>query len=187
MPLKPYRDYSEHDVINGVFKFVSAAGTGDAGVPVVISNSGFNGSNATPAISSNLASALNNGNTYSPRWTIYPAVTGATSGQIPLGITLYKTLEENQFGYSYLYDKQRKEEAEAVVSGEAVPILTKGKVAVYVGTGASPAPAPGRYVIVNGAGTIGASTNTTGAWGKWLGGVDADGYAVMMFDCVSAR
>ena len=187
MPLKPYRDYSEHDVLNGMFKFVSAAGTGDAGIPVVISNSGFNGVNATPTVASNLASALNHGNTYSPRWTIYPAVTGATSGQIPLGITLYKTLEVSQFGESFLYDQQRKEEKEAVVSGEAVPILTKGTVSIYVGTGASPAPAPGRYVVVNGAGTIGASTSTTGAFGKWLGGVDEQGYAVMKFDCIAAR
>lgn len=184
MPLKPYRDYSEHDVLNGMFKFVSAAGTGDAGIPVVISNSGFNGINGTPSVASNLATRSN---VYSPRWTIYPSVTGATSGQIPLGITLYKTLETSPFGESYLYDQQRKDEREAVVSGQAVPILTKGVVSIYVGTGASPAPAPGRYVIVNGAGTVGASTSTTGAWGKWLGGVDEQGYAVMNFDCVSAR
>jgi len=186
MPLKPLRDYSEHDVLN-FFKFVSAAGTGDAGIPVVIS-AGFNGS-SVPSVASNLAAGLNNGNTYSPRWTITPAVTGATSGQIPLGITLYKTLENNQFNYSYLYDKQRKDEAEAVVSGEAVPILTKGTVYVYVGTGASPAPSPtgAKYVVVNGAGTIGASTSVTGSWGKWLGTVDTEGYAVMQFDCVAAK
>ena len=184
MPLKPFRDYSEHDVLN-LFKFVSAAGTGDAGIPVVVS-AGFSGS-SVPSVASNLAAGLNNGNTYSPRWTITPAVTGATSGQIPLGITLYKTLENNQFNYSYLYDKQRKDEAEAVVSGEAVPILTKGMVTVYVGTGASPAPAAGRFVVTNGAGTIGASTSGTNSWGKWLGGVDAEGYATMVFDCVSAK
>ena len=77
MPLKPFRDYSEHDVLN-LFKFVSAAGTGDAGIPVVVS-AGFSGS-SVPSVASNLAAGLNNGNTYSPRWTITPAVTGATSG-----------------------------------------------------------------------------------------------------------
>ena len=70
-----------------------------------------------------------------------------------------------------------------------MPILTKGTVSVYVGTGASPAPSPtaAKYVVVNGAGTIGASTSVTGSWGKWLGTVDTEGYAVMQFDCVAAK
>jgi hypothetical protein len=187
MPLKPYRVISEFDVVNH-YKFVSAAGTGDAGVPVSISV-GFNGQNGGPVVVSNLAAGLNNGNTYSPRWGVTPAVTGTTSGQIPFGITLYKTQEVNQFGYSYLYDKQRKDEAEAVVSGEAVPIATKGTLSVYVGTGASPQPSPtaARFAIVNGVGSYGAQTHPTGAFGEWQGGVDADGYAVLKFDCTAAR
>ena len=185
MPLKPFRQYSEVDVLN-FYKLNTA--TGAKGTPVVISNSGFNGTNGAPTVFSNLASALNNGNTYSPRWEVYPAVRAAVTGEVPMGITLYDTLEVNQFGYSYLYDKQRKAEKEAVVSGEAVPILTKGVLNVYIGTGGYTA-APGRFAIVGNTGAFAsaATSTTTGVFGKWLGCPDTEGYAPLIFDCVGNK
>ncbi len=108
---KPFRDYSEHDVLN-LFKLVDA--TGAKATPVVISNSGASSTNLTPRVFSNLAAGFDNGNIYSPRWEVYPAVRKAVTGEKPLGLTLYDTKEYNQWSYPLIYDKQRREEAPAV-------------------------------------------------------------------------
>lgn len=186
MNLKPFRDYSEHDVLN-LFKLVDQ--TGSKATPVVISNSGWNNNNSAPKVAVDLASSLGNPNIYSPRWDIYPAVRKAVSGEKPLGITLYDVREVNQFNYPLIYDKQRREEAQAVVSGQAVPIVAKGLFLVGpFQTGE--VPAPGKYLAVRGTGEIGVSATATGVsgvalpvFGEFLGYKDTDGYALARINC----
>ncbi len=203
---KPLRDYSEHDVIN-LFKLNTA--TGSKATPVVISNSGWNTSVALPKVFSNLANGQNNGNTYSPRWEIYPAVRAAASGEKPLGLTLYDTREVNFLGYPLLYDKQRRDELQAVVSGQAVPIVRKGLF--HLGpfsTGDQNDPAPGKFLAIgtggqfavvnsrlSASGTTSGLAGTTGVsgiaipgtglpvFGEFMGGLDADGYALCYINC----
>lgn len=188
MNLKPARQYSEFDVLP---YFALNTATGSKGTPVVISNSGVNTNNSTPTVHSNLAAGLNKGNTYSPRWEIYPRVRAAVSGEKPIGITLYDTLENNQFNYPLLYDKQRREELQAVLSGQAVPILCKGVVTVGpFAAGETPHPS-GKFLAVKGTGDLGVTTLTSGtsgvapanAFGRFLGSKDSDGYAMVQFDC----
>jgi len=180
---KPLRDYSEHDVLN-FFKLVDQ--TGAKATPVVIANSGVKTENMLPTVYSNLAAGFNNGNIYSPRWEVYPAVRKAVTGEKPLGLTLYDVKEVNQWGYPLLYDKQRKAEAQALVSGEVVPIVTKGLFHLLVPSGETPA--PGKFVMVKGTGDIGVGQATSGvapaaAFGQWLGPKDADGYAFAQINC----
>ncbi len=185
---KPFRDYSEHDVLN-LFKFSSAVGTGSRATPVVISNSGWNTSLAVPRIALNLAANQNNGNAYSPRWDIYPAVRPAVSGEKPIGLTLYDTKEVNQFNYPLIYDKQRREEAQAVVSGQAVPVVRKGLFLIgpfFSGD----TPAPGKFLAVRNTGDFGVSNTPTGAsgnplpvFGEFLGTKDNDGYVLTHINC----
>lgn len=187
MNLKPLRDYSEHDVLNW---FALAGTTGSKGTPVVISNSGVNTNNSTPTVHANLAASLNNGNTYSPRWEIYPRVTPATSGQSkPIGIQLYDVLEVNQWNYPLLYDGQRREELQAVLSGQAVPILTRGIISVGpFATGENPLP-NSHFLCVKGVGELGlvpsgiSGVAPASAIGKFLGSKDSDGYCIVQFDC----
>ncbi len=184
MNFKPFRDYSEHDVVN-LFKLNDA--TGSKATPVVISNSGWNNNNSTPRVALDLAASLGNPNLYSPRWEIYPAVRKAVSGEKPLGLTLYDTKEVNYLNYPLIYDKVRREEAQAVVSGQAVPVVRKGLFLL----GPFPSgetPAPGKFVAVKGTGDLGVVANNTGSnativFGEFLGTKDTEGYALTAINC----
>ena len=186
MRFKPFRDYSEHDVLN-LFKLTNE--TGSQATPVVIAGSGWKTDVLIPRVSSNLANGYGNGNIYSPRWEIIPAVRPAVSGEKPLGITLYDVKEKNQWNYPLIYDKQRCAEAQAVVSGWAVPVVRKGLF--HLGPFQSnETPAPGSYLAVRATGEIGVSATKTGVsgvdlpiFGEFLGYKDSDGYALCSVNC----
>ena len=181
MNFKPLRDYSEHDVLN-FFKLDVA--TGSKATPVVIANSGWTHNNGTPKVAYNIAAGQNNGNIYSPRWDIYPAVRKAVAGEKPLGLLLYDVQEVNEYNYPLIWDKQRREERQTAVSGQAVPIVGKG--VFTVGPFASgETPAPGKFLVVKGTGDLGVATsgNGNGAFGEFLGIKDAQGYALVRINC----
>lgn len=181
MNFKPLRDYSEHDV-NNFFKLNTA--TGAKATPVVINGSGWN-HNQKLVAAVNLAAG--NDNINSPRWAVQAEVRAAVSGEKPFGLTLYDTREYNQWNYPLIYDKQRRIEAQAVVSGQAVPIVRKGMFTVGpFQTGE--VPAPGKYAVVRGTGEIGVGSATSGvapagAFGEFIGTKDNDGYAVVYINC----
>ena len=194
MNFKPLRQYSEHDVLN-FFKIDTA--TGSKCTPVVISNSGWATNTAVPNIFENLASSINGGNTYAPRWDITPAVRKAVSGEMPLGITLYDTVETDRWGGKAIYDKQFQVDTQSVPSGVAVPIARKGVFSI----GPFPSgenPAPGLFVAVKGTGDIGVTAFATGlvgtisgyaitkplpVFGQFLGCKDTEGYALVDINC----
>lgn len=203
MDFKPFRDYSEHDVLN-LFKLSSA--TGSKATPVVIDGSGWKTDVLLPKVFSNLASTV--ANVYSPRWEIIPAVRAAVSGEKPLGLTLYDTREVNQYNYPLLYDKQRRDELQAVVSGQAVPIVRKGLFHLGPFATGGTQPAAGRFLAVasgggygvltskvsangtstglyNGSGVSGISVPGTGlpVFGEFLGSPDAQGYVLTAINC----
>ena len=126
MNLKPYRDIDEHDVVVGLFSINTA--TGSKATPVTIVGSGTN-TNAAIGVASNLAPARLV-NVYSPRWAVAARVRQSVSGEKPFGVTLYDTLEVNQWSYPLIYDKMRREELQATVSGQSVNILRKGTITV---------------------------------------------------------
>src|SRR5210317_865677 len=142
----PYRDYSEHDVVNlfaldvtgkTLSSFVSN-GTGDfdAGVVVSVSAGALPGevSELRATTPDNLRDYL--GASFSGAhigFNGYPANTGMTvapangSGRA-LGITLRETLAFDENGEKLLYYKQKLDEAQAVLPGQTVPVLTRGLV-----------------------------------------------------------
>ena len=142
----PYRDYSEHDVVNlfaldvtgkTLSSFVSN-GTGDFDSGVVVSVS----AGALPGEVSELrASTPDNLRDYLGAsfdgahigFNGYPANTGMTvapaaAGGRGLGITLRETLAFDENGEKLLYYKQKLDEAQAVLPGQTVPVLTRGLV-----------------------------------------------------------
>ncbi len=169
----PYRDYSEHDVVNlfaldlsgadaAALAAMTSAGSGnhDAGVVVKVSAGALPG-DAPSTLSTSGAlrdylgasfSGVHIGfNAYpSNGMTVAPADgTGAT-----LGITLRETLAFDENGEKMLTYKQKLDEAQGVLPGETVPVLTKGLVllgadAFHVGGGVS-APAVGDSLEVSG-------------------------------------
>jgi hypothetical protein len=66
--------------------------------------------------------------------SMYPinplTVTGAATGEFPLGVTLNQTAKNDENGEKLLYNGTKKEELQAVLPGQTVPILTKGIITV---------------------------------------------------------
>lgn len=180
--LKAYRDYSEHDVTNGLFKLNTA--TGSKGTPVVINGSGWN-SSLNLTVAQNLAAGLNGGNSTSTRWQVPAEVRAAVSGEKPFGITLFDTLETGPFGTPFMWDKQRRIEKQVLISGEAQPIVHKGLFLVGpFQTGETPG--VGKFLVVRATGEYGVATGSTvpaTAFGRFLGPKDSDGYALAHINC----
>ena len=152
----PYRDYSEHDVVNmfslstsGVtdgFQSWTEAGSGnwDSGVVVKVSAgatlpgdlpSGLSehasGEELRKYLGASQTSAHIGYNAYPYNgMTVEPA--GASD--VALGITLRETLAYDENGEKLLYYKQKLDEAFAVLPGQTVPVLTRGTVLLTVGT-----------------------------------------------------
>jgi len=154
----PYRDYSEHDVVNLFALDVSSAtladmvpgGSGDfdAGVVVKVSAGALPGDTpSTLETSGGLRDYL--GASFSGAhigFNAYPSngmtVAPADGSGATLGITLRETLAFDENGEKMLYYKQKLDEAQGVLPGETVPVLSKGMV-LLAASAFSSAPALG--------------------------------------------
>lgn len=81
----------------------------------------------------------------------------AASGSIPIGVTLNQTLAVDENGESLLFNPVKKDELQAVLSGQTVPVLSKGIITVHgsathVGEHGADAPTIGNTVICGGQG-----------------------------------
>lgn len=146
----PYRDYSEHDVVNlfaldtsayDIADAKSNAASGnafDAGVVVSVSAGTLPGkvselrAGGSDALRGYLGASFDgahigfNGYPANTGMTVVPANEGASSRG--LGITLRETLAWDENGEKMLYYKQKLDEAQAVLPGQTVPVLTRGLV-----------------------------------------------------------
>lgn len=134
MNLTPYREYHESDVIQ---LFALSGATGQKGnivsiVPVAGVATGDNPINRDgfgPQMIGVVA------NTYSARYETKARVAPTASGAIPLGLQLYDVLEVNPYNESLLYRSIEKAERQAVLSGQTVPIVTRGVFGVQGASG----------------------------------------------------
>ena len=203
----PFRQYSDHDVVN-MYAVISAdvltsttdTGAGDAGVFVKVSDGNFDNDPVTYQTNSYL------GKTDYPfvgTTDMYPEVnlkiTGSTSGEIPLGMTLYQTAKNDENGEKLLYNPQKQEELQAMLPGQAVPVATKGifTLAASAFDGPVAGYAPGKAVIASNANAgkvTGALRGAAKTFGHVLGtgtrtsvGPTTDqfvgDYIVVSFDC----
>jgi len=129
--LYPFRQYSEFDVINLFASDTadtspSTNGNGSAGVFVKVSAGNLDLDPITYAANSYL------GKTDYPfiGAAQYPSVplkfTAATAGDPVLGITLNQTLQQDENGEKLLYNPVKRQELQAVLTGQAVPVATRG-------------------------------------------------------------
>lgn len=124
----PLRDVSEHDQV----PFFSHMTTGLAGQLVKIVTGAANPQNFDGWSTSNVGASI--GNTVSYRYESKAKFTPAVSGDTKfnaLGVALYSTLETDENGLPLKYYPQRAKEIGAVVSGENVPVATKGLFGVW--------------------------------------------------------
>jgi hypothetical protein len=165
--LRPFRDYNEKDVIN-LFTLTGVSLPQGNGVLVTITGGGFipNLLDRTELLGDyaqgpGQAAFLNN--VQAQRYGSLPKVTLCQSGSYPLGITLFDMAEYDENGEPLKYNPRKAAEIEAVISGQSVPIVTKGIFQISGLdanlNGAPVAGAPG-YVGANGLITTQAITTT---------------------------
>ena len=185
--LRPFRDYDEHDVLN-LFAFsdaavnfgVSSADPVHAGSVVKINN-GWSNSAETQDMISDVGKSYNN--TVSQRWGVAATVeyaNGASSTEKPLGITLYDVREYDENGEALKFNPRKQDELQCSLTGQAVPIATKGVFLFATGAICFGAVfTAGGSVYTSGDGQIlaeaGAGGTANPEIGKALGAADSDG------------
>jgi hypothetical protein len=188
----PYRDYSEHDVVNLFSLDVSSAtlssfvasdsGDFDAGVVVQVAAGALPGdAPSTLSTSGNLRDYLGASfsgshvgfNAYpSNGMTVAPA--DADTADKALGITLRETLAFDENGEKMLYYKQKLDEAQGVLPGQTVPVLTKGMV-LLTATAFESAPSLNDNLVISSVAGKLAAVGTAGAGTAVVGKVIATG------------
>ena len=178
----PFRQYSDHDVVNmyalkdaDILTSTTDTGAGDAGVFVKVHDGNFDNDPVTYQTNSYLGKSdypfLGTADMY-PEVNI--KITTSASGNVPLGMTLYQTAKNDENGEKLLYNPQKQEELQAMLPGQAVPVVTKGifTLAAAAFDGPITSYAPGNVIIAsnNNAGKVtGAARGTAKAFGHVLG------------------
>ena len=181
--LLPFRQYDDNDVINmfamegtdkaaGTLAKVSAANLNDDLVDLVDGGSAF---------------LTSQGNAYSPLSVNPLRVDSAGSGDAALGILLRDVRDTDENGEKLRFYPQKKEELQCVLSGESVPVATKGVFTLLEGafTG-SVIPTAGTDVYGHAAGKLGVAGGNAVKVGQVLatgsraaGDTHAGGYAIV--------
>lgn len=172
--LRPFRDYDEKDVINlytysGAVVDATYQVLATKGTLVKVVGDGFRIDNEPIEMLGNYG-AFNVNNFVSQRYGVTSKVTtcGTPSTDNPIGMLLFdvRELDENQLPLKY--NPRKAAEMEVVISGQAVPIVTRG-VFLYSGvnvSGGVAVTAGGKaYLGVNGE----IATSGTTVVGKFLG------------------
>ena len=186
--LKPFRDYSEHDVIN-LFAFGDkdvTLGTTTvvyAGSAVKV-QTGWSNTNELQMLGDVGAAYAN---TVSERYGVSADVQYTEGGadEAALGLTLYDVREFDENGEALKFNPRKQDELQSVLSGQAVPIATRGVFLMATGSWASSAGilqdqdvfATGNGQVTN----LGAKA-VNNRIGRTLGGPDADGSVLVKFD-----
>ena len=187
--LRPFRDYSEHDVLN-LFAFgdvdviLNASTVVYAGSCVKV-KTGWSNSNEPQDMIGDVGASYNN--TVSQRWGVSADVqyTNGGADEAALGITLYDVREYDENGEALKFHPRKQDELQACLTGQAVPIATRGVFLMATGAWASSAGilqdqdvfATGNGQVTN----LGAKA-TNNRIGRTLGGPDDDGSILVKFD-----
>jgi len=179
--LLPFRDYDEHDVLN-LFAFDYAGTDVTRGALVKIkSSAGWNAAQELDQSNSMVGFTLNN--VVSDRYAVSARVQLAGSGDNPLGMLLYDVAETDENGEKLIYNPRKAAEMQTTVSGQAVPILTKGIVLV---SGIDGTVAEGGLAYCGTGSADGGITATAGGTkkkiGRFLGTTGANGEALLHLD-----
>ena len=192
--LKPFRSYDEHDVVNlfaldkpsvnlnvddakikkGVL--VTVQGNGWKNTDEALDSHGLGGASATTSPGKSFA------NTVSLRYGTTAKIQPTASGVAPLGITLWDMAERDENGEKLLYHPRKAAEMQAVISGQTMPVLTKG-IVLYKGQLTDVAVGAGVSVYNSSTGigelSIDNPSSAETKVGKTLGASDAQGYVLL--------
>lgn len=171
---KPYQEYSQHDVINF---FAHVSGTVNAGTFVIAT---VGSADSLPQVIGASHPGVPN-RASSVRYSNPNKVRSTTSGEVPLGMTLNDVRETNAWGERYIYHFDGLQATDTILSGNSVPILTKGIVEIN-GFSGTPGPMSGAIAHPTVEGQLLVSNATTGQIGKFLTTSGADGYALFKIE-----
>lgn len=179
--LRPFRSYDEHDVVN-LFAYSGDSTLVKKGLAVAVVGNGWtNDANSSPVEMLGSVGA-SYANVTSQRYGAKARVGLAASGDSILGLTLMDIRETDENGEKLLFNPRKAAEMNVVISGQVVPVLTKGLV-TYSGAANV---AAGSVAYVSGsngelAGAAQLPTNATKV-GKWLSANDANGVALLKIE-----
>ena len=182
--LKPFRDYDEHDVVN-LFAFNDTAVhlTSDVVVyagSVVKVRTGWKNTDESNTLG-NAGAGYNN--VVSQRYGVTAEVEYCNGGdEAPLGVTLYDVREYDENGEQLKFNPQKAAELQTSISGQAVPVATKGVFLFATGAWAVGGVTAGASVYATGDGQLTTAAAENAKVGKALGGPDADGSVLVKLE-----
>jgi len=174
--LQPFRNYDEKDVIN-LFAF-SGSLPATKGTLVKVQA----GWKATDEMSMLGDVGASFGNTVSQRYGVAAKVAVSTAGETPLGILLMDVRETDENGELLKFNPRKAAEMQTVLSGQAVPIVTRG---TFLYSGVVGTPAAGGVAYAGAAGVITASSSGSAVpIGMFLGAKDANDNVLVKINCI---
>mgnify|MGYP001197546584 CR=1 FL=1 len=203
--LKPFRQHAETDVVNlfslkdddgdvvaSYSDLKADGGKINKGLLVSVKSNGWKNTD-DPVNKTGIGNpGATFSNTVSFRYGAAATVEPCASGSQPLGLTIWDVAEVDENGEKLIYHPRKAAEMQAVVSGQAVPVLTKG-IVLYSGnltSGGADSVTAGTKVYADmlRQGDISSSaTESTGGVsqtqvGHALGAVDEDGFILLKID-----
>jgi len=130
--LYPFRQYSDHDVVNLFANQIvddnpSTNGDGSAGVLVKVLSGNLKKDVVDFAASSSYLGKTDYPFLGADKYPQVPLrVIAATTGAPVLGVTLNQTIKNDENGEKLIYNPIKRDELQAVLSGQAVPVATRG-------------------------------------------------------------
>jgi hypothetical protein len=173
--LRPFRDYDEKDVIN----FAALSGTDlPANKGTLVKLSAGLKTDQDPLEMLGNYGDFSVSNTVLQRYGVAPKVVPTSAGDNPLGMMLFDVRETDENGELLKYRPRKAAEMEAVISGQSVPLVTRGIFQYSGGATGTIAAGDPAYAGPNGfitpfSGAAGANVKV----GKWLGPTGVDGAA----------
>jgi hypothetical protein len=175
--LRPFRDYDEKDVIN-LYAFEGTIPVNRGHIVAIDGNAGWQTSQELEMLG-NLGKDYNN--TVSTRYGVTARVSLAGTSDVPLGMLLYDCKETDENGELLKFHPRKAAEMEVALSGQTVPVVSKGMFLYSGSTLASDDPNAGVKIYVGAAGVL--TTGTAGALaGKTLGSKDSDGVILIKLE-----
>lgn len=120
--LLPFRQYDDNDVVN---MFAYEGTTVGAGTIVKVSAANLN-DDLVDLVDGGSAFLTSQGNAYSPLSVNPLRVSAAGSGDSALGILIRDVRDTDENGEKLRFYPEKKEELQCVLSGESVPVASKG-------------------------------------------------------------
>jgi len=200
--LKPFRQHAETDVINlfslqdddgdlmASYSDLKADGAKIVkGALVSVKGNGWKNTDDPVGKTGIGNPGASYSNTVSFRYGATAAVEPFKSGEEPIGITLFDVAEVDENGEKLIYNPRKASEMQAVVSGQAVPVLAKG-IVLYSGKLTSDGSfAAGDPIYADNAqgGQLSKNATSDGSVaqprvGTALGAIDQDGFVLLKID-----